>query len=91
MCSSHLSPSAIGLNANTCGGAADWPSRRPGLVARSHNERDFQRGLEPGIPKQPLMDSCVRAVNLGPGPMCQPATAGQAGRDAPVRHFAAHI
>lgn len=29
--------------------------------------KEISEGLRPGIPKQPLMDSCVRAVNLGPG------------------------
>lgn len=29
--------------------------------------KEISEGLGPGIPKQPLMDSCVRAVNLGPG------------------------
>lgn len=29
--------------------------------------KEISERLGPGIPKQPLMDSCVRAVNLGPG------------------------
>lgn len=29
--------------------------------------KEISEGLRPGIPKQLLMDSCVRAVNLGPG------------------------
>lgn len=29
--------------------------------------KEISEGLRPGISKQPLMDSCVRAVNLGPG------------------------
>ena len=29
--------------------------------------KEISEGLRPGIPKQPLMDSCVRAVNLWPG------------------------
>lgn len=29
--------------------------------------KEISEGLGPGIPKQPLMDSCVRAVNLGLG------------------------
>lgn len=29
--------------------------------------KEISEGLGPGISKQPLMDSCVRAVNLGPG------------------------
>ena len=67
MCSSHFSLSAITLTRNTCGGSADWPSGSSCLVAPSDNERAF-REARPGIPKQPFMDSCVRAVNLGPGP-----------------------
>lgn len=45
--------------------------------------KEISERLGPGIPKQPLMDSCVRAVNLGPG---RPATASRRSRDAPVRH-----
>lgn len=66
MCSSHLSLSAITLTTNTCGGSADWPSGSSCLVAPSYNERDL-REARAGTPKQPLMDSCVRPVNLGPG------------------------
>lgn len=47
--------------------------------------KEISEGLRPGIPKQPLMGSCVRAVNLGPGPTRQPAVAGRRSGDAPVR------
>lgn len=50
--------------------------------------KEISEGLRPGIPKQPLMDSCVRAVNLGPGRHAsQPASAGRQSGDAPVRHL----
>lgn len=40
--------------------------------------KEISERLRPGIPIQPLMDSCVRAVNLGPRPTQ---------RDAPVGHW----
>lgn len=41
--------------------------------------KEISEGLRPGIPKQPLMDSCVRAVNLGPGRLAgQPKQASRA-------------